>query len=160
MLDVEGFSGTDLLATCRELGVGVVAAMPLGRGMITQTFANNEALGDEKDGRPKMMPRFMGDNRETNMKIINQFKTLADKVGCTMPQLALAWLLKQGDDVIPIPGTKKIKYLEENWGALDVKLTDEEVAEVRKFVTSAEIAGPVMPPMFAHYMYRDTAEES
>lgn len=160
VLDVERSSGTELLATCRELGVGVVAAMPLGRGMITSTFANGDALGDSKDKRSHVMPRFMEANRAKNEKTISQFKTLADKKGCTMPQLALAWLLKQGEDIIPIPGTKKVKYLEENWGALDVHLTDEDEAEIRRFAESAEIAGHTMPPQYAGWDYVDTAEEA
>ena len=160
MLDIEGPAGTDLLATCRELGVTVVAAMPLGRGMLTSTFASGEAVGDSKDKRPHVMPRFMGANRDKNVKLVSQFKVLADKKGCTTPQLAIAWLLKQGDDVIPIPGTKKLKYLEENWGALDVHLTDEDEAEIRHFVETAEIAGHHLPPQFENYAFTDTKEEA
>ena len=159
MLEIEGPAGTDLLATCRELGVAVVAATPLGRGMLTSTFANGEAVGDSKDKRPLVMPRFMEANRDNNIKLVSHFKALADKKGCTTAQLALAWLLKQGDDIIPIPGTKKLKYLEENWAALDVHLTDEDEAEIRQFVETAEIAGHSLPPQFASYNFRDTNEE-
>jgi aryl-alcohol dehydrogenase-like predicted oxidoreductase len=160
VLDIEGPAGTDLLATCRELGVTVVAAMPLGRGMLTSTFASGEPVGDSKDKRPLVMPRFMEANRDKNIKLVGQFKALADKKGCTTSQLAIAWLLKQGDDVIPIPGTKKLKYLEENWGALDVHLTDEDEAEIRHFVETAEIAGHYMPPQFESYTFTDTKEEA
>jgi aryl-alcohol dehydrogenase-like predicted oxidoreductase len=160
VLDIEGPAGTDLLATCRELGVTVVAAMPLGRGMLTSTFASDEPVGDSKDKRPLVMPRFMEANRDKNIKLVGQFKALADKKGCTTSQLAIAWLLKQGDDVIPIPGTKKLKYLEENWGALDVHLTDEDEAEIRHFVETAEIAGHYMPPQFESYTFTDTKEEA
>ncbi|MCJ1304107.1 hypothetical protein MMC08_006919 [Hypocenomyce scalaris] len=160
VLDIESPAGTDLLATCRELGATVVAAMPLGRGMLTSTFARGEAVGDSKDNRPRVMPRFMEANRDKNVKLVIQFKALADKKGCTTAQLAIAWLLKQGDDVIPIPGTKKLKYLEENWGALDVHLTDEDEAEIRHFVETAEIAGHNMPPQFESYTFRDTKEEA
>ncbi|KAE8446368.1 hypothetical protein EG329_012117 [Mollisiaceae sp. DMI_Dod_QoI] len=160
VLDVEGPAGTDLLATCRDLGVAVVAAMPLGRGLLTSTFANNEAIGDSNDKRSYVMPRFMEGNRDKNVKLVQQFKALADKKGCTTSQLAIAWMLKQGDDVFPIPGTKKLKYLEENWGALDVKLTDEDEAEVRSFVEHAEIAGHYMPPSFESYTFTDTQEET
>ena len=157
MLDVEGPAGTNLLATCRELGVALVAAMPLGRGMLTSAFAKGEPV----DGiRTQAFPRFMEDNRENNMKVVSQFKGLADNKGCTMPQLAIAFLLKQGDDIIPIPGTKKMKYLEENWGSLDIHLTDEEEAEIRKFVNASEISGGPLPPAFADHYYRDTVEEN
>lgn len=159
VLEVEGSAGTDLLATCRELGVAIVAAMPLGRGMLTSTFASGEPVGDSKDKRTLAMPRFQEANRDKNIVLVNQFKALADKKGCTTAQLALAWLLKQGDDIIPIPGTKRLKYLEENWAALDVELTDEEEAEIRQFVQTADIAGAPLPAAFASYNYRDTAEE-
>jgi aryl-alcohol dehydrogenase-like predicted oxidoreductase len=101
----------------------------------------------------------MEQNRATNIKIVNQFKVVADNKGCTITQLALAWLLKQGDDIIPIPGTKKMKYLEENWGVLDVHLTDEDEDEIRKFVESAEIAGGTLPPGFETAHLVDTKEE-
>ncbi|KAI5458526.1 NADP-dependent oxidoreductase domain-containing protein [Mariannaea sp. PMI_226] len=160
VLDVEGPKGTHLLETCRELGVTLVCATPLGRGMLTSTFASGEAVGDEKDLRPRVMPRFSDENRETNVKIMSQFKALAEKKGCTITQLALAWLMKQGNDVIPIPGTKRIKYLEENWASLDVHLTDEDDKELRQFMESTQIAGHYMPDQFSHYSYRDTKEEA
>lgn len=160
VLEIEGPAGTNLLTTCRELGVTIVAAMPLGRGMLTSTFEKGEPVGDSKDKRVVAMPRFMEGNRDKNTKIVSQFKVLADKKGCTIAQLALAWLAKQGDDIIPIPGTKRLKYLEENWASLDVHLTDEEEAEVRKFLETAELAGTALPPAFKDYNYRDTAEES
>lgn len=126
--------------------------------MLTSNFATGATLGDN-DKRVDVMPRFMGDNREQNMKVVGQFKTLADKKNCTMPQLALAWLMKQGSDIIPIPGTKKMKYLEENWASIKVRLTDEDEAEIRHFVENAEIAGPTLPPQFSSYNYADTAAE-
>ncbi|KAF2724909.1 putative aldo-keto reductase [Polychaeton citri CBS 116435] len=159
VLDVENSAGTDLLAACRELGVALVAATPLGRGLLTSTFAKGEALGDSKDIRPLVMPRFMEGNREKNAELITQFQQIADKKNCTVSQLALAWLMKQGDDIIPIPGTRQMKYLEENCGALNVELTDEDDAEIRRFSESTEVAGHYMPPRFAHYLFRDTAEE-
>lgn len=160
LLEIEGPAGTNLLATCRELGVSIVAAMPLGRGILTSTFAAGKAVGDEKDMRAKVMPRFQEENRDKNVKLVNQFKDLADKKGCTTSQLALAWVLKQGPDIIPIPGTKRLKYLEENWASLDVELSDEDEKEVRKFLESADISGNVLPDFFADYNYRDTVEES
>lgn len=160
VLDIEGPQGTDLLATCRELGVAVVCSSPLGRGLLTSTFAKGEALGDEKDVRSKVMPRLTEANREHNVKLLNEFKAFADRKGCTITQLALAWLLKQGEDIIPIPGTKKLKYLEENWASLDVHLTDAEEAEIRAFLASADVGGGYMPPKYEHYTFRDTKEES
>lgn len=117
-------------------------------------------MGDDADLRPKMMPRFLEENKDANRKIVNEFKAFADKKGCTVAQLSLAWLLKQGDDIFPIPGTKKLKYLEENWGALDVHLTDEEEAEIRAFLDRSEVAGGPAPPQFVSYFFRDTKEEA
>jgi aryl-alcohol dehydrogenase-like predicted oxidoreductase len=158
--EIEGPTGTHLLATCRELGVAVVVAMPLGRGMITSTFASGGPVGDALDKRPHGMPRFMEGNKEKNVKIMSDFKALADKKGFSVAQLALAWLLKQGDDIFPIPGTKKLKYVEENWAALDIQLSDEEEKEIRHFVEGNEVAGPYLPPRFAGYNYIDTQEEN
>jgi aryl-alcohol dehydrogenase-like predicted oxidoreductase len=92
------------------------------------------------------------------MKLVNQFKELADKKKCTTAQLSLAWLLKQGEDIIPIPGTKTIKYLDENWGALNVHLTDEEELEIRNFVERAEVAGSSVPEGITALV--DTKEET
>ena len=160
VLDVEGPAGTDLLATARELGVALVAATPLGRGLLTSTFASGAALGDGKDVRGKVMPRFMEANRDKNVKLVGEWQAMAQKKGCTATQLSLAWLLKQGDDIFPIPGTKKLEYLEENWGALDVQLTDEDDAEIRHFMEVAEVAGHYMPSKYEHYVFRDTEEEA
>jgi aryl-alcohol dehydrogenase-like predicted oxidoreductase len=157
--DIEGPAGTDLLATCRELGVAVVVAAPLSRGLLTTTFSKGEALGDSKDLRPIVMPRFQEANRDHNVKLVGQFKALADSKGCTVSQLALAWLLKQGDDIFPIPGTKKIEYLEENSGSLGVFLSDEEEAETRTLVDTTDVAGASVPPQYASYVFRDTKEE-
>ncbi|KAH7403783.1 NADP-dependent oxidoreductase domain-containing protein, partial [Cadophora sp. MPI-SDFR-AT-0126] len=157
--DIENSSGTDLLSTCRELGVAVVAAMPLGRGILTSTFAAGEYAGVQ-DMRTKAMPRFTEANQDANIKLVSQFKAFADKKGCTVAQLAIAWLLKQGDDIIPIPGTKRIKYLEENWDSLKVQLTDEDEKEIRKFVEGLKLAGAAVPDGFADdLMFRNTAEE-
>lgn len=134
--------------------------MPLGRGILTSSFASGEGLGDAKDTRPMMMPRFLDGNRQKNVELVSQFKKFADKKGCTTTQLALAWLLKQGDDIVPIPGTKRLKYLQENWASMEIQLTDEEEAEIRNFAENAEIAGGTLPPAFEGYNFRDTVEES
>ena len=128
--------------------------------MLTSTFSNGEALGDSQDMRPHVMPRFQEANRNQNANIVSQFKALADKEGCTVSQLALAWLLRQGDDIFPIPGTKNLKYLEENWGSLDISLTDEAEAEIKSFLDTSKLAGSSAPPQFAAYLFRDTKEES
>jgi aryl-alcohol dehydrogenase-like predicted oxidoreductase len=140
--------------------VALVAATPLGRGLLTPTFQSGEAKADESDMRPKFMPQHKAENRDTNVAFVTQFKALAEKKNCSITQLALAFLLKQGDDVIPIPGTKKLKYLEENWKALDVNLTDEDEAEIRQFIKTTELAGSNMPGPFKDWEYRDTAEEA
>jgi aryl-alcohol dehydrogenase-like predicted oxidoreductase len=157
--EIEGPEGTNALATCRELGIAIVAATPLGRGMLTSTFSSGGSLSDDTDIRTKMMPRFQEGLREQNALVAAQVKVVADRKGCSLPQLALAWLLKQGDDVFPIPGTRRIKYLEENWRALDVTLTDEEEAEIRAIVDEAPLAGGPVPPQFTEMLFRDTKEE-
>ena len=157
-LGIEQESTKHLLATCHELGVAVVAYSPLGRGLLTSTFASNGAIGDAKDMRPLALPRFQGDNADKNRKLVQEFQKLADKKGCTTSQLALAWLLKQG--VVPNPGTKKIKYLESNWEALKVPLTDKEEKEIRAFAESAQVAGSALPEKYKDMLYVDTVEEN
>ena len=158
VLDPENEKGTNLIPTCRELGVAFFAAMPLGRGLITPAFASGTLADDGKDVRPRLMPRFLAENRERNAGTVSSFQSLAEAKGCTAPQLSLAWLLRQGDDIFPIPGTKRVAYLEQNWAALDVKLSDEDVAEIRAFLEGAEIAGSAMPPGFEKYGYVNTRE--
>ncbi|KAH7141937.1 NADP-dependent oxidoreductase domain-containing protein [Dactylonectria macrodidyma] len=141
VLDIEGAAGTNLLDTCRELGVGIVAYSPLGRGMLTGTMTSKESVASEGDWR-RMMPRFSDDSLlVANVKLVNQFKAISDRNGCTPAQLAIAWLLKQGDDIVPIPGTKKIMFLEKNWGSLKVQLTDKEEMEIRSFIESIQVIG-------------------
>lgn len=156
---MEGVESSHLLATCRELGVAVVCHSPLGRGLLTGTLTK-ESLTQEGDMRAGALPRFTGENFEANVKVAARFKELADKKGCTSAQLALAWLLKQGDDVIPIPGTKKIKYLEENFDAINIQLSSEDEAEIRKFLESADFAGGRMPEQYSSMIYVDTKEDS
>ncbi|KAI8964543.1 putative aldo-keto reductase [Daldinia sp. FL1419] len=155
---IEGDEGTELLAACRELGVAIVAATPLGRGILTNTFTS--ASFEETDARPRVMPQFLAENRERNAQVVAQFSALAQRKGCSVSQLALAWLLKQGDDVFPIPGTKRIKYLEENWDAQDVVLSDDEEKEIREFFDKNELAGGTIPEAFKSRRFKDTKEES
>jgi len=117
-----------VLATCRELGIGFVAYSPLGRGFLTGKIEKPSDL-EEKDWR-RQNPRFVGDAFEKNLKLAEHVKGLAKKKGCTAAQLALAWVLGRGQDIVPIPGTKRVKYLEENMGAAKVRLTQEEMREI------------------------------
>lgn len=126
--------------------------------MLTSAYSSGQVVGD-KDVRELFFPRFHRDNRDKNIQLASQFTALAAKKGCTTAQLAVAWLLKQGDDIIPIPGTKRIKYVEENWAALEVKLSDKEEAEVRGFVENAEIAGGIMPNGMEASYFPTTIEE-
>ncbi|KAI9841660.1 MAG: hypothetical protein M1837_000454, partial [Sclerophora amabilis] len=141
-LDIED-PQIELLKTCRELGVTTIAYSPLGRGMLTGQYKSAEDF-EENDFR-RLAPRFSKENFPKNLKLVDDLALLAKKKGCTTGQLTLAWLLAQGSDVIPIPGTKKLKYLEENIAALDVKLTPQEVQEVRQAVDSAEVHGSRYP---------------
>jgi aryl-alcohol dehydrogenase-like predicted oxidoreductase len=143
-----------LLKTCRELGVATVAYSPLGRGFLTGQYKGPEDF-EEGDFR-KSSPRFSAENFPKNLKVVDEIKKLANKKKCTAGQLTLAWLLAQGDDIIPIPGTKKIKYLEENFGALQVTLTKEEVKEVRELVEAAEIHGTRYGQAHLSYLFADT----
>lgn len=112
---------------------------------------------EEGDFR-SLSPRFSEENFPKNLKLVDELNEIAKKKGCTVGQLTLAWLLAQGEDIIPIPGTKKIKYLEENMAALDVKLTSSENAEIRKAVESAEVHGQRYPEQMAAALFADTPE--
>lgn len=110
---------------------------------------------EEGDFR-KFAPRFSPENFPKNMKLVEGIQKLAEKKGCTAGQLTLAWLLAQGEDIIPIPGTKKIKYLEENLGALEVQLSKEEEREVRELVERAEVHGGRYPEPLMGHLFADT----
>jgi aryl-alcohol dehydrogenase-like predicted oxidoreductase len=143
-----------LLKTCRELGVAVIAYSPLGRGFLTWEYKSPD--GFEEDDFRRMSPRFSKENFPKNLKLVDGISVLATKKGCTAGQLTLAWLMAQGDDIIPIPGTKKVKYLEDNMGALNVKLTPEEVKEVRDLVEAAEVHGERYPSAAMGSLFADT----
>ncbi|PQE07464.1 putative IN2-2 protein [Rutstroemia sp. NJR-2017a BBW] len=144
----------DVLKICRELGVAVVAYSPLGRGFLTGQYKSRDDF-EEGDFRLDA-PRFSEENFSKNLALVEKFKHIASKKGCTPGQLTLAWLMAQGDDIIPIPGTKKIKYLEENLGSLNVTLTDEEEKEIREAVETAEVNGGRYPEAMAGRLYADT----
>ncbi|KAK5456099.1 hypothetical protein LTS15_005418 [Exophiala xenobiotica] len=143
-----------LLEACRELGVAVVAYSPLGRGFLTGQYRSLDDF--EQDDIRRTLPRFAPENFHKNLDLVDKIVSLASKKGCTAGQLTLAWLMAQGEDIIPIPGTKKIKYLEENLGALNVKLTREEKLEIRQAIESAEVSGNRYPPAMQAYNFMDT----
>ena len=118
----------EVLPTCRELGIGFVAYSPLGRGFLAGRFTSPDEL-DEGDFR-RTGPRFTGDNLQANLRLADKVKEIAAEKGVTPAQLAIAWLLAQGDDVVPIPGTKRRAYLEQNAAAVDVELTAEDLARI------------------------------
>jgi aryl-alcohol dehydrogenase-like predicted oxidoreductase len=122
------FAEAEVIPTCRELGIGFVPYSPLGRGFLSGRFSSPEEL-DEGDFR-RNGPRFTGENLDANQALAAKVKEIAGEVGITPAQLAIAWVLAQGDDLVPIPGTKRRSYLEENAAAVDVELTDEDLARI------------------------------
>ena len=116
------------LPTTRELGIGFVAYSPLGRGFLSGRFKSPDDL-DEDDFR-RHGPRFTGENLEANLKLAAKVEEIAGDKGATPAQLALAWVLAQGEDLVPIPGTKRRKYLEENADAVEIELTDDDLARI------------------------------
>jgi aryl-alcohol dehydrogenase-like predicted oxidoreductase len=130
---------TEILPTCRELGIGFVAYSPLGRGFLTGKLKSAKDLS-EGDWR-RNTPRFQGDNFERNRKLTESIEVLAKRKGCTPAQAALAWLLAQGPDLVPIPGTKRRRYLEENLAALNVPLTAADLQELSAAIPPGATAG-------------------
>jgi aryl-alcohol dehydrogenase-like predicted oxidoreductase len=128
----------EILGVCRELGIGFVAYSPLGRGFLTGRIKKNEF--GENDFR-RISPRFQGENFQQNLKLVEWVEPLAAEKGCTPAQLAIAWVLAQGDDIVPIPGTKRRKYLEEDLGALDVRLTPTDLAKINELAPRGVAAG-------------------
>jgi aryl-alcohol dehydrogenase-like predicted oxidoreductase len=118
----------EVLPTCRELGIGFVPYSPLGRGFLSGRFTSPEDL-DEGDFR-RHGPRFTGENLDANLELAAKVAAIAEEKGITPAQLALAWVLARGEDVVPIPGTKRRRYLEENAAAIDVQLTDEDLTRI------------------------------
>jgi aryl-alcohol dehydrogenase-like predicted oxidoreductase len=133
-----------VLATCRELGISFVPYSPLGRGFLTGTIQKVSDL-DPSDWR-LTNPRFAKEALQNNIKLADAVKELAVKKGCTPAQLALAWLLAQGEDIIPIPGTKRVRYLEDNMGALAVKLTESDLKEIDAGLEQLAVIGERYTP--------------
>jgi aryl-alcohol dehydrogenase-like predicted oxidoreductase len=133
----------EILPACRELGIGFVAYSPLGRGFLTGQIKNQDSLST--DDRRRQFPRFQGDNFEHNLSLVERIREIAAEKQCQPAQLALAWVLAQGDDIVPIPGTKRRKYLEENIGALDIELSAEELARINEMARPGTAAGSRYP---------------
>jgi aryl-alcohol dehydrogenase-like predicted oxidoreductase len=132
----------EILPTIRELGIGLVPYSPLGRGMLTGTITRTAGADGVADARRSpYFPRFQGEALATNLALVERIRELAAAKGCTPGQLALAWVLAQGEDVAPIPGTKRVKYLEENLGALDVELSSDDLAALEQAVPRGAVAG-------------------
>ncbi len=134
---------TEVLPTCRELGITFVAYSPLGRGFLSGTINDTDKLPPEDYRRSS--PRFQGENLRRNLELECRLEQLATKKSCTPAQLALAWLLAQGEDIVPIPGTKRQKYLEQNAQAVDLKLNPEDLARIDQAIPRGATAGERYP---------------
>jgi aryl-alcohol dehydrogenase-like predicted oxidoreductase len=134
----------EVLGTLRELGIGVVAYSPLGRGFLSGRITSPDDFGEDDFRRGH--PRFTGENFDRNLELVERVRELAAAKGVTPSQLAIAWVLAQGDDVVPIPGTKRRQYLEENAGALEVELTPEDLATIEEVTPRGSVAGPRYGP--------------
>src|SRR3954452_14603111 len=130
-----------ILQTTRELGIGFVAYSPLGRGLLTGAIKSAADL-DEADSRRSRFPRFADENLDRNVELVAQVEALASEKGVAAGQIAIAWVLSRGDDVVPIPGTKRVKYLEQNAGAADVELTDDDLRRLDEAFPRDAAAGP------------------
>lgn len=131
----------EILPTIRELGIGLVPYSPLGRGILTGRL-DAESLSKEGDSRSsRYFPRFQGEALEANLRLVDRVKAIAEEKGVTPGQIALAWVLAQGDDVVPIPGTKRVKYLEENAAARDIRLSDDDLKALEEAVPRGAVVG-------------------
>jgi len=128
-----------ILPTVRELGIGFVPYSPLGRGFLTGQFRRPEDI--PADDYRRGNPRFQGEAFAKNLSLVQEIEAMAQEKGCTSAQLALAWVLAQGDDIVPIPGTKRRRYLEDNIGALDVTLTDDDRARIDRILPPGAATG-------------------
>ena len=128
-----------VLETCRQLGVGFVPYCPLGRGFLTGRIRSTADFAPDDYRRES--PRFQGENFARNLALVEKVQSLAREKGCTAAQLALAWVLAQGEDIVPIPGTRRVKNLEENLGALEVRMSPEELAAIEAVFPASAVAG-------------------
>lgn len=135
----------EILPACRELGIGFVAYSPLGRGFLTGQIKHYEDMAE--DDYRRTSPRFQGENFQKNIQLLTKIEELASQKDCKPSQLALAWLLSRGEDIVPIPGTKRREYLEENLGALDINLSDDELRQIEEIAPKGVAAGLRYPEM-------------
>ncbi|RXT02813.1 aldo/keto reductase [Ammoniphilus sp. CFH 90114] len=133
----------EILPICRELGIGFVPYSPLGRGFLTGQIQKFDDLAE--DDYRRHSPRFQGDHFQKNLDLVQKIKEIANEKQCSPSQLALAWLLSQGEDIVPIPGTKRVKYLDENLGSLQVSLTDSDLARINEAAPHGAAAGSRYP---------------
>ncbi|KAM7461331.1 hypothetical protein LguiA_029452 [Lonicera macranthoides] len=144
----------EIVPTCRELGIGIVPYSPLGRGFFSGGAKFVESLS-ENDFR-KTIPRFHPENIEANKTVFERVSEMATRKGCTPSQLALAWVHHQGDDVVPIPGTTKIENVNQNIGALSIKLTPEEMKELESYASADKVKGERVAYMFGTWNNSET----
>ncbi len=135
---------TAVLDACRELGIGFVAFSPLARAFLTGTIQDADQF--EKGDIRRGLPRFQGENFASNLKLLDEYGRIAGEAGCSMAQLALAWLLAQDDMIVPIPGTQHAEYAEENAGALDIVLSTEVLARLNELINDDTVMGERYPP--------------
>lgn len=143
---------TDILPVCRELGTGLVAYSPLGRGFLTGTFQKPEDFAPDDFRRHS--PRFQGENFERNLQLVEKVKEIATQKNCTPAQLALAWLLVQGEDIVPIPGTKRRERLEENVRAVEIELNSDDLRRIEEVAPIGAAAGTRYPEAIMHTVNR------
>jgi aryl-alcohol dehydrogenase-like predicted oxidoreductase len=143
-----------VLPACRELGVGFVPFSPLGRAILTGALPDAESIENDGDMR-KTMPRFQGDNLTHNLRLVASLKTIADDKACSAGQLALAWLLAQGDYIAPIPGTKRVSYLQDNAAAAELILSVEELSAIDALFAPENISGERYAPAGMRSLDRD-----
>jgi aryl-alcohol dehydrogenase-like predicted oxidoreductase len=133
----------EILGVCRELGIGFVAYSPLGRGFLTGQYKRFEDFAE--DDYRRHSPRFQGENFQKNLELVGRLEEIAKEKNCTSAQLAIAWVLVQGEDIVPIPGTKRRKYLEQNLGALEIELNDDDLKRIDEVAPQGAAAGTRYP---------------
>ena len=143
---------TTMLPTCRKLGIGFVAFSPLGRGFLSGTVTDTSKLSS--DDMRRALPRFQGQNLSRNLELVGRLEQMAGARHCTAPQLALAWLLAQGHDIVPIPGTKRRTYLESNAAALNLHLSDDDARALDEVFRPDTVAGDRYPPEMMRWVDR------